>query len=140
MESADADDEYLLGTPADAQGHVTAQCKHQQAGVEQRGVEPDQALVEIDAAGEIDLQLQDGRVFSGQNAGQYADDGELRSGNVDDDADFERNQRRGSPTELSHGRDNEVALGYREERLQVADNLDDVADHIRREQHAVDTT
>ena len=81
--------------------------------------------------------LQHRRVFVGQDAAQHADDRELRRRDVEDDAELERDDRRRSPAELAHRRDDEVALRDREERLEVADDLHDVADDVGREQHVV---
>ena len=89
MKTADREDQDRLVAPADAQRHVAGQRVDEQVRIVETGVEPDQAFLEIDAAGEVDLQVQDRQIFRRQTGTQHARDHDRGCRQVDDHADLE---------------------------------------------------
>ena len=69
-------EQHRRRAPADAERHVAGQREADEPAVEQARVEPDQAAIEIDAAREIDLQLEQRRFLGGRMHAQHADDDE----------------------------------------------------------------
>ena len=98
MESAHRDNQEGFIAPADPQRHVAGQCVNEQTRIEETGIEPDQAAIEIDAAREIDLQLENIGVFRRQDAAQDPEQNELRLRNIENDPELERNESGRSPT------------------------------------------
>src|SRR5947207_211079 len=54
------------------------------------------------------------------------------------DADLERNQRGCAPPQFSHRRNDKMSARYREKRIKIADDLEDVPDDVWWEQNARD--
>ena len=66
MKTADGENKNRLIAPADAQRHIAGERVNEQVRIVETRVEPDQAFLEIDAAREVHLQVQDRQVFRRQ--------------------------------------------------------------------------
>ncbi len=136
MEAAHADDEVRVVADRDEHSHLALERHRQHARLEQRGEEVAALLVELDGAGEVRLDDDDGIVGGRQRELEDADDRDV-AGDLDDDADGQGDEPR-APAQLRHRADQERALPRREDRPQVRDDSRRVRDDVRREHDPVD--
>ena len=115
VEAADGQQEALLAAPVQAEGHVAGDADADDLGIDDGGVEP-HALLEVDAAGEIDIDPDDalGRVHA-----EGADDDDLRRGReLEEQAEVALDD--GLETDLAQEAEEELTLLGGEVRDDVA--------------------
>ena len=138
MEAAHRQQEVGVFAPVHAHRHVTRERERQDMRIEQRRVERDLPLAEIDDAEEIDLQVENGDVVRRQRHAQHAKDRECGSRNLQQQAEFEADQGGRAPAELRHRSDQETLVQRREDAPQVVDDARRVGDDVVREKHALE--
>ena len=105
--------------------------------VEERREEVEALLVELQHAGEVDLQHENRNVVRRQRHAQDAEDGGVAGRDLDDDAEREADQRRLAPADLRHGADEECSILWREDGAQVADDARRIRNDVLREHDAL---
>ena len=100
VEAADAEHEVRVVAEGDEHTHLALERHEQQARVEQRGEEVDALLVELDRAGEVHLQDEDGLVLGRQREPQHAEDRDVAR-DLDDDPEREADRASACPSRAS---------------------------------------
>ena len=138
MKTAGGQQEIGAVTPVEAYRHAAGEREGEHAGIEQNGIEADLLGRKIDRAEEIDLELEDRDVVGGKRHAQDADEEKGRPRNLEDDAELEADDRRGSPTELASRSDQEPPRLRREDALQIVDDPWRVGHDVLREEDRIE--
>jgi len=131
-----------VARPLPRQPHCHIACEHElleQPRIVQGGVERRSALVEVDYAHGVHLQAQQVVVAGGKNRRDLGQNQQPQArAELQHQRQVRGDQRRSAPGNLRHRPEQVMALGGREDLVQVADDLRSVADRVAREQDAVE--
>ena len=137
MKAADRQHEIRVVSVGEQDAHRAGNRDEENMRVEQRRIEIEALLVELEHAGEVDLQDENGNLVGRQSRAQDAQNGRVTRRDLDDDAERKADQGRFSPSDLRHGADEERSILRREDGAQVTDDARRIGNHVLREHDAL---